>query len=188
MSSFALTPFSSLLQSLERWQEWRLYCIARWDSGICARSSEGHGSFFLLDTLVEVYDLSKRLVKCLSFSIFMTIWCFRKMYDVIVNPVNIGSSDDGSIPYVAFEWLETTLADVQHQPGKHNYAIVKTIVNTVLTSCIILADRQLANTGRTPDLKGLASANQRRLQANIMLSGIETDDITAKVGDLGLGE
>lgn len=96
--------------------------------------------------------------------------CFRKMYDVIINPMNIGNSDDGSITYVAFEWLETTLADVKYQPDMHNYAIIKTIVKIALTSCIILADRQLVNTGRTPDLEGLASANQLRLQARKYLA------------------
>lgn len=66
---------------------------------------------------------------------------------------------------VAFEWLETTLAGVQYQPGIHNYAIVKTTVETVLTSYIILAISQLVNTGRTPDLERLAFTDQLRLQS-----------------------
>jgi hypothetical protein len=74
------------------------------------------------------------------------------MYDVIGDPMNIGSSN----PYIAFEWLETTLADVQYHPGMRNYAIIEAILKTVLRSCIILADRELVNTGRTPDLEGLA--------------------------------
>ncbi|KKZ61071.1 hypothetical protein EMCG_04315 [[Emmonsia] crescens] len=116
--------------------------------------------------------------------------CSRKMYDVIANPMNIGNSDDGSIPYVAFEWLETTLQDVKYQPSMHIYAIIRTVAKTALTSCAILADRQLVNTGRTPDLKkgwhSLISLDYK--PANFLLSGIETDDITAKVGDLGHNE
>lgn len=116
--------------------------------------------------------------------------CFRKMYDVITNPMSISNSDDGSIPYVALEWLEATLADVKYQPSMHIYAIIRTVVKTGLASCAILADRQLVNTGRTPDLKkgwhSLISLDYK--PANILLSGIETDDITAKVGDLGHGE
>ncbi|KAK2748459.1 hypothetical protein FQN55_004399 [Onygenales sp. PD_40] len=91
--------------------------------------------------------------------------CFRKMYDVIGDPMNIGNGDGGSVPYTAFEWLETTLADVQYRPSMSNYAIIRAVVKTVLRSCIILADRELVNTGRQPDLEGLASANQLRLQA-----------------------
>ncbi|ODH35395.1 hypothetical protein ACO22_02918 [Paracoccidioides brasiliensis] len=45
--------------------------------------------------------------------------CFRKMCDAIGDPTNISNSDGGGISYAAFEWLETTLADVEHRPGKH---------------------------------------------------------------------
>ncbi|KAL1954272.1 hypothetical protein VTO42DRAFT_1458 [Malbranchea cinnamomea] len=58
--------------------------------------------------------------------------CFRKMYDVIGSPMSMSNSDEGGIPYAAFEWLETTVADITSLPP------------------------------------------------NILLSGIETDDITAK--------
>ncbi|OAX80394.1 serine/threonine protein kinase [Emergomyces africanus] len=98
--------------------------------------------------------------------------CFRKMYEVIGDPLNIGNGDGGSMQYVAFEWLETTLAHMQYRPGIRIYAIIKAVVKTVLRSCIILADRELVNTDYKP--------------ANILLSGVETNDVTAKVGDLGL--
>ncbi|OJD12621.1 hypothetical protein ACJ73_09319 [Blastomyces percursus] len=92
--------------------------------------------------------------------------CFRKMYDAIGDPTNIGNSDGGGISYAAFEWLETTLADMEYRPGKCKYAIAKAIIETVLRSCIILAKEELP--------------------ANVLLSDIDTNDITVKVGDLGL--
>ncbi|EER40562.1 conserved hypothetical protein [Histoplasma capsulatum var. duboisii H88] len=51
--------------------------------------------------------------------------CFRKMYDVIGDPVNIGSGDGGSISYIASEWLETTLEDVQYRPCMRTYATIR---------------------------------------------------------------
>ncbi|EDN09720.1 hypothetical protein I7I51_02254 [Histoplasma capsulatum] len=51
--------------------------------------------------------------------------CFRKMYDVIGDPVNISNGDGGSISYIAFEGLETTLADVQYKPCMRTYATIR---------------------------------------------------------------
>ena len=65
----------------------------------------------------------------------------------------------GSTPYIAFEWPDTTLADARYGPDMRSYAIVNAVLKTPLTSCIILANRQLANTDRIPDFKELASAN-----------------------------
>lgn len=45
------------------------------------------------------------------------------------------------------------------------------------------------NTGIVPDLQQSASANYSDLKPNnILLSGIQTGHVIAKVGDLGLGD
>lgn len=86
--------------------------------------------------------------------------CFRQMYDVIDNRT------------IALEWLDTTLADVKYQPNMRTYALIKTVLKETLTSCNILDGQQCVNTDYKP--------------ANILLSGIETGRVIAKVGDLGL--
>ncbi|XHF99305.1 hypothetical protein AWENTII_002812 [Aspergillus wentii] len=86
--------------------------------------------------------------------------CFRKLYDVI---------DDSTI---ALEWLDTTLAEVKYQPNRCTYSLIKTVLKAALTSCVVLEGHQCVNTDYKP--------------ANILLSGIYTGHVTAKVGDLGL--
>ncbi|RAH60505.1 hypothetical protein BO85DRAFT_365314 [Aspergillus piperis CBS 112811] len=86
--------------------------------------------------------------------------CFRKMYDEI----------DSST--IALEWLDTTLAEVKYQPSMRIYSLIVTFMRAALTSCIVLEGYGCVNTDFKP--------------ANILLSGIETGYITAKVGDLGL--
>ncbi|KAI3299492.1 hypothetical protein DTO002I6_1719 [Penicillium roqueforti] len=86
---------------------------------------------------------------------------FRKMYDVI---------DDSTI---ALEWLDTTLAELKYQPndmGTHSFVVA--VLRAALTSCAVLEDSKYVNTDYKP--------------ANILLSGIGSDCIIAKVGDLGL--
>ncbi|KAF2816716.1 uncharacterized protein BDZ99DRAFT_375363 [Mytilinidion resinicola] len=95
--------------------------------------------------------------------------CFRQMYDVIDNRT------------IALEWLDTTLADVKYQPNMHTYALIKTVLKEMLTSCNILDGQQYVNTGIVSDLKNLDYK-----PANILLSGIEAGRVIAKVGDLGL--
>lgn len=105
--------------------------------------------------------------------------CFRKMYDVIDNST------------IALEWLDTTLAEVKYQPDMRTYSLIKIFIRAAFTSCVILEGYNCVNTGREPDLGELG---QRLLiildykPANILLSGIHTSRVTAKVGDLGLGE
>ncbi|KAF2452535.1 hypothetical protein BDY21DRAFT_388547 [Lineolata rhizophorae] len=88
---------------------------------------------------------------------------FREMYDVI---------DDMTI---AVEWLDTTLAEVKYQPDMRTYALIKTFLKAALTSCVVL-DGPRYHPLMNPDYK----------PANILLSGVKTSSITAKVGDLGL--
>ncbi|CAI7573741.1 unnamed protein product [Penicillium glandicola] len=87
--------------------------------------------------------------------------CFRKMYDEI---------DDSTI---ALEWLDTTLAELKYRPndmGTHSLMI--SVIRAALTSCVILEGSKYVNTDYKP--------------ANILLSGIGSDYMIAKVGDLGL--
>ncbi|KAK2764424.1 hypothetical protein FQN54_009118 [Arachnomyces sp. PD_36] len=86
--------------------------------------------------------------------------CFRKMYDVI---------DSNTI---ALEWLNTTLAEVQYQPNMRTYSLIAAVLEVMLTSCVVLEGHKCVNTDYKP--------------ANILLSGVETGAVTAKVGDLGL--
>lgn len=104
--------------------------------------------------------------------------CFRKMYDIIDNRT------------IALEWLDTTLADVKYQPDLRTYALIKTVLKEALTSCDILDAQQHVNTGTVFHLEGLASGltSLDYKPANILLSGVETGRIVARVGDLGLGK
>ncbi|RDW83624.1 uncharacterized protein DSM5745_03950 [Aspergillus mulundensis] len=84
--------------------------------------------------------------------------CFRRMYDVI---------DPSTI---ALEWMDTTLAEVKYKPDTRTYLLILSLLKAVLASCITLESYSYYK------------------PANILLSGIETGRITAKVADLGLGE
>ncbi|KAJ5908739.1 hypothetical protein N7495_001421 [Penicillium taxi] len=86
--------------------------------------------------------------------------CFRKMYDMVGNSV------------IALEWLETTLAEVRYESTQCIPSLVVPILEAALNSCVFLEGHQYINT----DYKS----------ANILLSGICSGSITAKVGDLGL--
>ena len=64
-----------------------------------------------------------------------------------------------------------------------------TFLRETLTSCHILADHGYVNTGRVPGPQQSALANYSDYKTNnILLSGVDSGRITAKVGDLGLGE
>ncbi|KAE8154171.1 hypothetical protein BDV25DRAFT_136098 [Aspergillus avenaceus] len=90
-----------------------------------------------------------------------TAKCFRQIYDVIDNRT------------IALEWLDTTLADVQYHPNaRRTYSLIVAVLRAGLTSCILLERHKRVNTDHKP--------------ANILLSGIDTGHVTAKVGDLGL--
>ncbi|KAE8338357.1 hypothetical protein BDV24DRAFT_176801 [Aspergillus arachidicola] len=86
--------------------------------------------------------------------------CFREMYDVIESST------------IALEWRDTTLAEVKYQSHMHIYSLIAAVLRAALTSCVLLEGHQHVNTDLKP--------------ANILLSGIETRPVTAKVGDLRL--
>ncbi|KAJ9302768.1 hypothetical protein DTO271G3_142 [Paecilomyces variotii] len=58
------------------------------------------------------------------------------------------------------------------QPDSLTYALIKTVLKATLTSCVVLEDEKYVNTDYKP--------------GNILLSDVETGNVTAKVGDLGL--
>ncbi|KAJ6162836.1 hypothetical protein N7497_002815 [Penicillium chrysogenum] len=88
--------------------------------------------------------------------------CFRKMYDII---------DESTI---ALEWLDTTLAELKYCPDIRICSLIRSFLRAALTSCVVLENYEYMNTDYKP--------------ANILLSGIQTNPIIAKVADLGLGE
>ncbi|KAK1913717.1 hypothetical protein P3342_006960 [Pyrenophora teres f. teres] len=94
--------------------------------------------------------------------------CFRKLYDVVDATSEAAASDK----YVALEWLGITLAQVKYQSGKDNYVLVEKVLSASLHICVVLESQDHVNTDYNP--------------ANILLSGIGINQITAKVGDLGL--
>ncbi|EGE83948.2 hypothetical protein BDDG_06893 [Blastomyces dermatitidis ATCC 18188] len=84
---------------------------------------------------------------------------FRKLYDVSSDSMDMGKTDPKSIRYVAFEWLETTLQDVEYRPDIHTYALIGAVLRTALDSCAILEDKTLVNTGRVSNFEALAFAD-----------------------------
>lgn len=93
---------------------------------------------------------------------------------------------------IALEWLDITLAEVKYQPDMRTYSIVRESLKTALSSCIALDEKKYINTGTAPRLTSMMSLHplikSDHKPRNILLSDIETSRITAKVGDLGLGE
>lgn len=76
------------------------------------------------------------------------------MYDAMID-----DGTDGSVTYIALEWLDTTLAEVKYQPDSLTYALIKTVLKATLTSCVVLEDQKHVNTGTVPGLKELAFPN-----------------------------
>ncbi|KAL3477402.1 hypothetical protein BJX99DRAFT_269811 [Aspergillus californicus] len=68
---------------------------------------------------------------------------------------------------LALEWLDTTLAEVKYLPDIRTYSLIMTFLRAVLTSRVLEDHKYIK-------------------PANILLSGIKTSRLTAKVGDLGL--
>ncbi|KAI1455392.1 kinase-like domain-containing protein [Annulohypoxylon moriforme] len=84
--------------------------------------------------------------------------CFRQIYDVIGDDI------------IVLEWMDCTLADIAYQPHWRIYAIFKEIIKATLTSNIVLAEQGYAYSGFRAE--------------SIFVSGINTDHVTVKVGDL----
>ncbi|KAL6705598.1 hypothetical protein ACN47E_006545 [Coniothyrium glycines] len=119
------------------------------------------------DNTIAMEDLNR---ECQSYLLpgIATPSCFRKLYDVVDTVSEAAASDR----YMALEWLETTLAQVKYQPGKDIDVLVEKVLSATLHSCVVLDGYGLVNTDFKP--------------ANLLLSGVGTSQITAKVGDLGL--
>ncbi|CAG8205839.1 unnamed protein product [Penicillium nalgiovense] len=75
---------------------------------------------------------------------------------------------------------DSTLAEVKYCPNMHIYSLAKSFLRAAFTSCVVLENYEYVNTDYKP--------------ANILLSGIRTDRVIAKVvvgwggGGGGVGE
>ncbi|KAL1614354.1 hypothetical protein SLS56_012127 [Neofusicoccum ribis] len=97
--------------------------------------------------------------------------CFRKLYDLIGDPTAF-ENDTSASPCLALEWLDSTFADALPELNRRTYILITAIVETIMTSCISFGEVGLVNTDTKP--------------ANILLSGMGTDDPVVKIADLGL--
>lgn len=70
------------------------------------------------------------------------------------------------------------------------YSLIISVPRAALTSCVFLEGHKYVNTGKVPALElAFAFANYPDYKpANILLYGIYSERVIAKVGDLGLGE
>jgi hypothetical protein len=92
---------------------------------------------------------------------------------------------------IALEWLDFTLAHIVYKPSWPIYEIIRAVLQASLSSCSILADQKYVNTGTVLALSKslpLLTWGSDFKPANILLSGIGTEHLIAKVGDLGCGE
>lgn len=90
---------------------------------------------------------------------------------------------------IALEWLDTTLAEVEYKPNTHVYSLIMSVLRAALTSCLVLENQKHVNTGMIPShLKWRLLIVLDYKPANILLSGVGSNCVTAKVGDLGLGK
>ncbi|KAL8722864.1 MAG: hypothetical protein Q9181_007408 [Wetmoreana brouardii] len=105
-------------------------------------------------------------------SIAKSPW-FRKMHDVIGEPQNFDDGTSKPVPCLALEWMDHTLADLPCANAMRSYSIMKAVIETVMSSCVVLGDQQRVNT----DTKA----------ANILLSNVDTGHPITRIADLGLG-
>ncbi|KAI9819652.1 MAG: hypothetical protein M1826_001113 [Phylliscum demangeonii] len=96
---------------------------------------------------------------------------FRAMYDIIGDPKKLDDESDSvdSLPCLALEWMDCTLAQVPSQHHLQNYILINAITHAVLSGLVTLGEEKLYI---KPD--------------NILLSDVNTDHPTVKIGDLGL--
>lgn len=69
--------------------------------------------------------------------------CIRKLYEVLDF-----SMGEHSGTCLALEWLDTTLAEVRYQPGAITYAIIQSLLRSALSSCTVLENNKVVNTGK----------------------------------------
>ena len=69
------------------------------------------------------------------------------MYDVIDDPQSFDDSASESSPYLALEWMDLTLADLRPIDAMHNYILMKAVMETVMSSFVVLDSQKRVNTG-----------------------------------------
>ncbi|KAL9593301.1 MAG: hypothetical protein Q9179_005959 [Wetmoreana sp. 5 TL-2023] len=98
--------------------------------------------------------------------------CFREMYDIIGDPQNFDDDAAETVPCLALEWMDSTLAKLSYTDAMHSYTIMKAIIETVLSGSVVLDGQNLVNTDTKP--------------SNVLFSNIDTDCPRFKISDLGL--
>ncbi|KAH9894621.1 kinase-like domain-containing protein [Xylariomycetidae sp. FL2044] len=91
---------------------------------------------------------------------------FRELYDRIENP------HTETTPFLALEWLDSTLRDVEYADVMLNYSFMKALIDTMLSSCDALDRHDRINTDIKP--------------VNILLSNVGSGHPTVKMADLGV--
>ncbi|KAL8698241.1 MAG: hypothetical protein Q9201_006681 [Fulgogasparrea decipioides] len=72
--------------------------------------------------------------------------CFREMYDIIGDPQNFDDDAAETVPCLALEWMDSTLAKLSYTDAMHSYTIMKAIIETVLSGSVVLDGQNLVNT------------------------------------------
>ena len=73
---------------------------------------------------------------------------FRAFYEVVDEPDDDGS--EPAAPFLALEWMDTTLRDFQYDPHTYSYKFIFKVIEAILSSSEVLIRDGLVNTGTSP--------------------------------------
>ncbi|KAK4108828.1 kinase-like protein [Canariomyces notabilis] len=96
----------------------------------------------------------------------------RKLYDLIGNPEDFDDKTGETRPCLALEWMDMTLQDLTPKLDKRAYKLIVAIIEAVMESILCFSEAKVVDTDTKP--------------GNFLLSNIDTDHPTVKIGDLGL--
>ncbi|KAM3422435.1 hypothetical protein BST61_g2785 [Cercospora zeina] len=96
----------------------------------------------------------------------------RQLFDVVGDLQELKSEKCLTYPSLVLECFDATLQDIPPEPHRQNLTLLHAIIRAVLSSSAALNSENLVNTDIKPD--------------NILVSGLDTNDLTVKLGDLGL--
>ncbi|UPX17215.1 Non-specific serine/threonine protein kinase [Ascochyta rabiei] len=109
-------------------------------------------------------DMLKQEHECYQNSAVRSSWHLRALYDAI--------DVHGPSYCLAFEWMDCTLKDLSSKAHQQSRVLHKSITKAVLEALLVLKSQHLVHT----DIKN----------DNILISGIDGQCPTVKLGDLGL--
>ncbi|KAM3422436.1 hypothetical protein BST61_g2785 [Cercospora zeina] len=95
----------------------------------------------------------------------------RQLFDVVGDLQELKSEKCLTYPSLVLECFDATLQDIPPEPHRQNLTLLHAIIRAVLSSSAALNSENLVNTDIKPD--------------NILVSGLDTNDLTVKLGDLG---